>query len=199
VVIVLAYINGMVISDLTFLGWTVSGIPSNYYWLGMGYILLCCLMTITHLVIQLIKNADSEVRYNCKIYLLAFMPIIAVAVIVLALKTLGFNSSSAISLPFATLLFLYITLLHTNGNLFWLSTKFKTVLAVLRMDKNASVDAIINEIEKVRIQEALKLTYGQQKAAADILGIPPSTLNKRLSKHQINANRFKLSNSPRTV
>lgn len=198
-IIVLAYLNGMVIADLVFLGWTVNGVGGNWYWLGMGYILLCCLMTIAHLLFQLMRNTDTEIRYNCKIYLLAFIPIVAVAVVVLLLKTLGFNSSSAISLPIATLLFLYVILLHTNGNLFWLSTKFKTVLAVLRMNKTASVDAIINEIEKVRIQEALKLTNGQQKAAADILGIPASTLNKRLSKHKINANQFKFSNSPRTA
>ena len=111
------------------------------------------------------------------------------------LKTLGFNSSSVVSLPIATLIFLYILLLHTNGNLFWLTTKFKTVFAVLLMSKDASVDSLINEIEKVRIQEALKLTNGQQKAAADILGIPASTLNKRLSKHKIKANNFKPSST----
>ncbi len=198
-VVVVAYLNGMIVSGFNFLGWSVNGIPGQFYWPAMGYILLCCLMTIVHLTVQLLNNPDNEIRYNCRIYLFAFSPIVAIAVTVLLLKLFGFNSSSVISLPIATLVFLYLILLHTNGNLFWLTTKFKTVFAVLRMSRDASVDAIINEIEKVRIQEALKLTNGQQKTAADILGIPPSTLNKRITKYKIDANRFKFNISPRTV
>lgn len=198
-VMVVAYLNGQIITGLNFLGWSVNGIPGQFYWVGMGYVLLCCLLTMLHLGYQFIYNQDSEIRYNCKVYMMGFSPIVAVAVVVLGLRAFGFNSSSVVSLPIATLIFLYVLLLHTNGNLFWLSTKFKTVLAVLRMSKHSSVDDIINEVEKVRIQEALKLTNGQQKTAADILGIPPSTLNKRITKHKINANRFKFSNSPRTV
>ena len=114
-----------------------------------------------------------------------------VAAIVLGLRILGFNSSSALSLPVATVIFLYIMLLHTNGNLFWFSTKLKSILVIMKMDHNVSFDAIITELEKVRIQEALKLTDGQQKIAAELLGIPASTLNKRLNKYQIDADTFK--------
>lgn len=198
-IIIVAYTNGQIITGFNFLGWTVNGEEGRLYWLGMGYIPLCCLLTVAHLFNQFATNEDSEIRYNCKIYLLGFSPIALVAAVVLGLKSMGFNSSSVISLPIATLIFLYVLLLHTNGNLFWLTTKFKTVLAVLKMNRNSSVEDIINEIEKVRIQEALKLTNGQQKTAADILNIPPSTLNKRITKHKINTNRFKFSNSPRTI
>jgi hypothetical protein len=187
----IAYMNGLVVAGFTFLGWSVSGVPGQYYWLAMIYILFCCVSTIGYLAYQFVKNTDNEIRYNSKIYLIAFSPIVLVAVSVLLLKILGFNSTSVVSFPIASLIFLYILLLHTNGNLFWITTKCKTVLAVLMMHKDASVDSLINEIEKVRIQEALKLTNGQQKSAAELLGVPASTLNKRLSKHKIKANNFK--------
>ncbi len=88
-------------------------------------------------------------------------------------------------MPIATIIFLVVLLLHTNGNLFWLSTKFKTILAIISMDKSASADAIIGQIEKVRIEEALKVTSGQQKLAAKLINVPPSTLNKKITKYKI--------------
>lgn len=193
VILAVCYLLGWVISGLNMVGWSVITSPGPLYWVYMGYVLLCCLGTMVYLAFCMISAEKSEIRYNARVNLLAMVPIVAVAVGVLALRVAGFDSSSAISLPIATLLFLYIMLLHTNGNLFWLTTKFKSVIAIMMMEKDASVDSIISEIEKVRIQEALKLTNGQQKLAAQILGLPASTLNKRISKYNLDANGYKES------
>lgn len=185
------YLSDQIVTSVTFVGWSAIAGRGPLYWLAFGYILFCVALTIAILLLAYRTSSNAEIRHNARIYLLAFSPIVAVAIGVLGFRALGFESSSAISLPVATLLFLYIMLLHTNGNLFWLSTKFKSVLAVLRMDRRASVDSIIREIEKVRIQEALKQTNGQQKSAAELLGLPASTLNKRLTKYNIKVQNFK--------
>jgi hypothetical protein len=185
------YLTGQVVTRVAFVGWSAIAERGPYYWLALGFILLCLLATIVILLVNYRSNESTEIRHNARIYLFAFSPIVAVAAGVLGFRALGFDSSSAISLPIATLAFLYVMLLHTNGNLFWLSTKLKSVLAVLRMDRKASVDAIIREIEKIRIQEALKQTNGQQKSAAELLGLPASTLNKRLTKYNIKVQNFK--------
>jgi DNA-binding NtrC family response regulator len=75
--------------------------------------------------------------------------------------------------------------------MFWLSTKLKSILVLLKMNHNTSIDEIIRELEKVRIQEALKLANGQQKAAAKQLGVSASTLSKRLSKYNIDVTAYK--------
>jgi len=191
VVFTLAHIGGFVVNGFTFLGWSVITEPGPLYWTVMSYILLCCVAVVSALFYQLRTNQDHLVRQNARVTLWAFTPIIAVAAGVLGLRMIGFNSSSAVSLPIATVIFLYIMLLHTNGNLFWFSTKLKSILVIMKMDHNVSFDAIIRELEIVRIQEALKLTDGQQKNAAELLGIPPSTLNKRLNKYEIDADAFK--------
>jgi hypothetical protein len=187
----LAHAGGFVVDGFIFLGWSVITEPGPLYWIVMSYILLCCAFAVLHLVYQLQTNTSQEVRQNARVALWAFTPIIAVAAGVLGLRLLGFNSSSAVSLPIATVVFLYIMLLHTNGNLFWFSTKLKSILVIMKMDHNVSFDAIICELEKVRIHEALKLTEGQQNHAAELLGIPASTLNKRLHKYHIDAEVFK--------
>ena len=186
-----AYLAGYVVDGFVFLGWSVITEPGPLYWTVMGYLLLCCASVVLVLAHSLRNNEDQDIRQNARVTLYAFTPIVAVAVGVLGLRIAGFNSSSAVSLPIATVIFLYLMLLHTNGNLFWFSTKLKSIVVIMKMDHNASFDAIIQELEKVRIQEALKLTDGQQKTAAELLGIPASTLNKRLNKYKIDADAFK--------
>ncbi len=190
-VLAIAHISGYVVNGFTFLGWSVITQPGPFYWVAMTYILLCCLMAVLHLLHHYRTGDNPETRHNARISLLAFAPIVLVATAVLMLRLAGFNSSSAVSYPIATVIFLYVMLLHTNGTLFWFSTKLKSIVAIIRLERNASLDLIIQEIEKIRIQEALKMTNGQQKTAARILGLPPSTLNKRLTKYDINVDDYK--------
>lgn len=190
-ILALAHAGGFVVDGFLFLGWTSITQPGPLYWVVAAYILLCCVSVVSLLLYQLKFNPIPEIRQNARVTLWAFTPIIALAAVVLGLRILGFNSSSAVSLPIATTVFLYVMLLHTNGDLFWLSTKLKSILVIVKMDHNVSFDAIIQELEKVRIQEALKITEGQQKNAAELLGIPASTLNKRLNKYDIDADTFK--------
>jgi hypothetical protein len=187
----IAYASGLVVADFRFVGWSVITEPGRFYWSVMAIMMGFCLLTLVHLLHQLRSNADLAVRHNARVNLLALSPIAVVALAVLGLRLAGFNSSTAVSLPIATLLFLYAMLLHTNGNLFWLSTKLKTVLVLLKTDHQAPIQVILQEVEKVRIQEALKMTDGQQKLAAEILGVPASTLNKRLTKYNINVESFR--------
>lgn len=193
VLLTVAYLNGLVVSGFRFLGWSVITEPGPLYWLAMGFVMFCAVASISHLFYHYWRTDDPEISQNCRVALLALSPILAIAVAVLGLRLAGFNSSSVISLPIATLVFLYVMLLHTSGNLFWLSTKLKSILAIMMMDRNAPLEVIFREIETVRIQEALKLTHGQQKTAAELLGLPPSTLNKRLTKYNIDAEQFKKS------
>lgn len=180
-----AHIGGYMIAGFEFLGWSVISIPSKGFWLAMSYILVCTISTVVYLAFQVKRNKDAEIRYNCKINLYAFTPIMVVAFVVLLFRLAGYSASSAVSLPIATIIFLAVLLLHTNGNLFWLSTKFKTIFAIINMDKNASIDSIIGQIEKIRIEEALKVTSGQQKLAAKLINVPASTFNKKITKYNI--------------
>ena len=186
----LMHASGWTVSGFTFLGWSVITQPGPLYWLTMGSILCSVLATIGYLFYQVNFNQDHEARYNCKVNLMAFSPLVAVAFGVLGLRLMGYNSSSSVSLPLATVSFMFIMLLHTNGNLFWLSTKFKTILAVVMMDKNSSIDEILARIEKLRIEEALKVTRGEQKSAARLIDIPPSTLNKKIAKLNIQVSQY---------
>lgn len=185
----LAHVAGYSVAGFEFLGWSVITRPGPFYWIAMVFIIVCCLATLAYLVYQYKYHRDFAVRFNCKVNLVAFAPLLTVAFVVLYLRIAGYNSSSAISFPLATITFLFIMLLHTNGNLFWLTTKFKTVIAVMLMDRNASVDEIIGRIEKLRIEEALKVTNGQQKSAAALINLPPSTLNKKIAKYAIVTSR----------
>ena len=189
--IAIAYVFGMIIDGLVFLGWTIVADPGQFYWIATGYTLLCCATIVGCLWYNSKNNPDLVIRHNARVTLLAFLPILLVAIAVYGLKMLGFNASSAVSLPIATLIFLYVLLLHTNGRLFWFSAKLRSILAILKMENDVPMDAIIEELERVRIHQAMKIANGRQKQAAEILGMSASTLNKRLSKYAINAEFYK--------
>jgi len=190
------YANGMVVDGLVYLGWTVIANPGPYYWVGISYMLLCCAAIAGCLWYNSRYNTDLDIRHNARVTMFAFLPILLVAIAVYGLRAFGFNSSSAISLPIATLIFLYILLLHTNGNLFWFSAKLRSILAIMKLEHNVPMDAILEEIEKVRIHQAMKISHGRQKQAAEILGMSASTLSKRLTKYAINADLYKENARP---
>ena len=196
VLIAIGHINGMIIDGLKVLDWTIIAAPGRFYWLSISYMLLCFAAIVGLLWHSSRNNPNLEIRHNAGVALLAFMPILLVAVSVYGLKLLGFNSSSAVSLPIATLIFLYILLLNTNGRLFWFSAKLRSILAILKMENDVPMDAVIEELERVRIHQAMKVTHGRQKEAAELLGMSPSTLSKRLSKYAINADYYRVNSRP---
>lgn len=196
VILSVGYMNGLIVDGLIFLGWTVIANPGQFYGFGIGYMLTCCAAIVVCLWYHGKHNSDMEIRHNSKVAMVAFLPILLVAIAVYGLRLLGFDSSSAVSLPIATLIFLYVLLLHTNGTLFWFSAKLRSILAILRMKQNVPMDAIIEELERVRIHQAMKISHGRQKQAAELLGMSASTLSKRLSKYAINADYYRQNSRP---
>ena len=122
--------------------------------------------------------------------LLAFSPMFVIIIFVIISRFLGFESSLAVSLPLASMFFLLIMLLQSNGDIFWVSLRLKIILSVMTLKNINSLDEILLRIERVRIIEALRVCNGVQRSAAKLLSTPPSTLNKKIAKHNIIAEEF---------
>ncbi|PCI76351.1 MAG: hypothetical protein COB20_10810 [SAR86 cluster bacterium] len=188
--ITLAHLGGYVIEGVKFLQWTAITTPAEYYWLAMVFIVINVLATFTVLITNTMANSDFEIRNRCKVNLLAFAPIFLVAVLVMLFRLAGFDSSSAISLPLATVFFLFVMLLQTNGNIFWASLRLKILMSVLTLKNINTLDEILGNIEKLRITEALRASNGMQRNAAKLLSVPPSTLNKKIAKYNIDVESY---------
>lgn len=186
----LAHLGGHLIAGVKFLQWTAITTPGEYYWVIQVFLALNVLATLSVLAVNLIANSNYEVRNRCKVNLLAFSPIFSVVVFVILFRLAGFDSSTAISLPLATMFFLFVMLLQTNGNIFWASLRLKILLSVLTLKNINTLDEILGNIEKLRITEALRASNGMQRNAAKLLNVPPSTLNKKIAKYDIRADEF---------
>lgn len=116
---------------------------------------------------------------------MAFAPMFSVVTIVVLFRLAGFESSTAISLPLATIFFLFVMLLQTNGNIFWASLRLKILMSLFTLKNMNTLDEIMANIEKLRITEALRASNGMQRNAAKLLDVPPSTLNKKIAKYKI--------------
>ncbi len=189
-VLTVAEASGYLISGAKFIGWTATTTPGEYYWYAIGFVIINAFATLILLVTNYLSNPDFEIRSRCKVNLLAFAPLLVVVFSVPIARSLGYDSSSAATLPAATLFFLFVMLLQTNGNIFWASLRLKILLSVITMKNIQILDEILVNIEKVRIVEALKATNGKQNNAAELLKIPASTLNRKITKYGIDATAY---------
>lgn len=188
--VALGHLGGYVVEGVRFLEWTAITLPGEYYWLAMLFIVLNAVATFIVLVANNIASSNFEIRNRCKVNLLAFTPILLVAFLVMVFRLAGFDSSSAVTLPLATMFFLFVMLLQTNGNIFWASLRLKILLSVLTLKNINTLDQILGNIEKLRITEALRASNGMQRNAAKLLSVPPSTLNKKIAKYKIDAEAY---------
>ena len=186
-----AHASGYLISGFKFVGWTAITTPAEYYWLAIAFIVLNALVTLVILASNFLANSSFDVRSRCKVNLLAFAPMLLVVFGVVIARVAGYDSSSALILPIATMFFLVVMLLQTNGNIFWASLRLKILLSVITLKNIQTLDEILVNIEKVRIIEALKSTNGKQNNAADLLNIPASTLNRKITKYGIEASAYR--------
>lgn len=69
-----------------------------------------------------------------------------------------------------------------------IDTRSQTATRLLEVDKRGSfyLPAILNMIERSLLIKALEITHGQQRNAADLLGIASSTINDKIKQHFIN-------------
>ena len=185
-----AHIGGFVIDGFKFIGWSVVTTPGEYYWAAVAYPLLVAVFSACVLIKHVLANNDFEVRSRCKVNLLAFGPMLLVLVLVLLFRLAGFESSTALTLPLATMFFLFVMLLQSNGNIFWISLRMKILMSVLTLKNINTLDVILGNIEKIRITEALRASNGMQRNAAKLLNVPPSTLNKKITKYKIAAESY---------
>lgn len=186
----LGYAGGYVVESVKFLQWTAITTPAEYYWVSMSFIILNVLATFIVLIANKLANSDFEIRSRCKVNLLAFAPLLLLACMVMLFRLAGYESSSAVSLPLATMFFLFVMLLQTNGNIFWASLRLKILLSVLTLKNINTLDEILGNIEKLRITEALRASNGMQRNAAKLLSVPPSTLNKKIAKYKIDPEQY---------
>ena len=62
----------------------------------------------------------------------------------------------------------------------------------LRVNRGEIYSRVIEDIEKQLIEKALARSFGNQIAAAEILGINRNTLHAKMKKFNIEAEKFKL-------
>ncbi len=59
------------------------------------------------------------------------------------------------------------------------------------MNKNLPLKDFVNEFEKQIIEEVLFLTHGNQKKAAYLLGVKPTTFCEKMKKYKILLRNFR--------
>ncbi len=193
-----ALFTELVISGVTSIGYSVTRVPGEFYWLGQVYPLLMLATSLATLIYRYRKSLDQFTKLKIVYILIALFFLALPIIIVVTLMALGFAINASFIFSTGVIMFLpWISYSMRSKDLFdvrvWLPfSKRKALrkalnneLVVARDGKEMSAKERKNNHERVIILKAL-LDYtdlSNQKEIAKKIGISESSFSKLRKKH----------------
>ena len=178
----------------TSIGYTVTRIPGEYYWILQIFVLGSVLGSVLLLAYGGLYLPDRQQRRKCTIIFLGFLPIVISVAVVLALMQSGLRINAAIIVSSAITFFLVVLVTaevrYSLLNLLTLTpvitvrviTQICASLKDIYRDRSISLKYLLQNIESVLILVVLDINDGDRKDTARQLGMHVSSLNKKLQK-----------------
>lgn len=188
----LFHANGILIDSFQLTSFSIISVPGPTYPLLLLYA-ASAMACVLYLMVRGLRSKDREIQVKSWVALKALSAIIVVILGVVVLRVLGFNSSTAVALPIASTIFLWVLLLDRSDEFLsfehsWRDQmaiffiKWKT-LFILARKKNINPIEWSDAAEKSIVMGAMKRTSVKQEAA-DLLEIKRTTFNRKLDKYK---------------
>ena len=180
------------------IGYSVRSISGDYYHLITSYVVLGLLGSLSLLVLGT-KQLEKLRAKRCMVMLVAVIPLALVPIVSILLMSIGYqvNATCALSLAITAMI---AVLLYTESKhrvfffysyLPWTREyKFKKELSSIAKIApslySSGVDArmLQRRFEEILINMAIEFTDGNQKQAAELLNLPPTTVWRKLKEYQ---------------
>lgn len=194
---VLVLMTDLIVSGIKPLGYTVTALQGDYYWVFS----LATLLSLTFVIVVLISGYRSSENHRTKVHclynLIALTPIVLLGFSIIPIISLGYQVNAAGILPVCTSLFLLVTLQSESKHRFTdlrrflpLSRERKTANEIQSLISKFSMDEISykemsNDFEKIVLLHKLEQADDSISKAARLLKMKRSTLYSMLHRHGI--------------
>ena len=180
--LVVLHASGLIVSGYSQVGYTIISEEGPLYALFSLYLL----SVVGLALVTLIRSRHSkvrEIRDRSRVTLMAIAPLCLVAVGVIGFRAIGFNSSSALAMPFASTLFVWVLMIDERGDYLRFKLKWTvlTKLALRASDIKLSSWNLL--IEKMLIEEAMRVCHNNKSEAARLLGLNKTTFHRKAERY----------------
>ena len=180
--IVMLHFSGLIAQGYIVLGYTIISNEGAFYPLFQLFVVSALLTSIGSLFLGM-RWGDDTVRERSKTTLIAIAPLAIVGLGVVALRLLGFDSSSALVMPIASTFFLWILMLDERGEFVTFKVKWRIIFKLATNMNSLKLREWDKEVERQLILEALRTTNNNKAAAAKLLGANQTTFHRKAEQH----------------
>lgn len=187
--LIILFIPDFVITGTRSIGYSVTAIPGDYYWLVRGIILILLISTLTILVKASFIGEDWLTQKKAFVLAICFTPLIFSVVAVFLLMSKGININATVIGSFSiTFLLVGVIFVENKYRLYgFIGTvpvskyTFSSYrLANAFLDPNVSLEEAKNIMDNEKFKAVIEITKGNQTKAAELLGCSRSTVSRRV-------------------
>ena len=189
------HIAGFSVSGFQQVGYSINSEPGPAYVLFQLFAPLSAVMCITGLVLGL-RSPDLAVVKRCRLALVAVLPLCAIGIIVTLLRVMGYNSTTAIVMPFASTFLVWLLMYEARGDIVSFSLKWRFIWSILRYAKDTSIHEWPELTDRIQLIEAMRMCDNNQSEVAKLLKSSPATVSRKCAKYSLGGDRIGFSPLP---
>lgn len=181
-ILAILHSQGLLVTGYEQVGYTIISEQGSFYLLFQVYIVSAILVVLSALMSGSF-SAARQIKDRCRVTLLAISPLCVVGLGVVVLRAFGFNASTALAMPLASTLLVWILMVDERGDYLSLKIKWAILLKLALNTKDINLNNWTNLVEKMLVLEAMRGTGNNKSEAARLIAINKTTFHRKAEKH----------------
>ena len=185
IVLTVIHIAGFSVSGFRQVGYSIISEPGPAYVLFQLFAPLCAVMCVSSLLLGVLRSNESAVVKRCRLALVAVLPLCAIGIVVTVLKTMGFNATTAIAMPFASTFLVFLLMYEAKGDIVAIRLKWRFIWSILKYAKDTSIHEWPELTDRIQLIEAMRMCENNQSEVATLLRVSPATVSRKCARYRL--------------
>jgi len=181
-VLAVLHSQGLIATAYEQVGYTIISVEGSLYPLFSLYVIFSVLVALGVLTKGSLTGT-KQVRDRCRVTLLAIAPLCAVGFSVIVFRQMGFNASTALAMPLASTLLVWILMVDQRGDYLSFKIKWVILLKLALHTRDINLNHWAEMLDKMLVIEALRVTGNNKSEAARLIGINKTTFHRKAEKY----------------
>lgn len=178
------HLAGFSVSGFQQVGYSIISEPGPAYVLFQLFAPLCAVVCIVSLVLGL-RSPESAVAKRSRLALVAVLPLCALGLFVTLLRAMGYNSTTAIAMPFASTFLVWLIMYEARGDIVSFKLKWRFIWSILRYAKDTSIHEWPELTDRIQLIEAMRMCDNNQSKVAILLKSSPATISRKCARYSL--------------